>query len=60
MKLGLREKRIRTDEQFKHGILSIWEIGTQTLPILPSLPLLGNLKPITEINRVEVHFGSIT
>lgn len=24
MKLGLREKRIRTDEQFKRGILSTW------------------------------------
>lgn len=22
MKLGLREKRIKTDEQFKHGVLS--------------------------------------
>lgn len=60
MKLGLREKRIRTDEQFGHGILTPWEMGSHSLPILPSLPLLGNIKPITEINRVEVHFGSIT
>lgn len=60
MKLALREKRIRTDEQFRHGILSTWEIGSHYLPILPSLPLLGNLILITEINRVEVHFGSIT
>lgn len=39
MKLGLREKRIRTDEPFKHGILSTWEIGIQFLSILPALPL---------------------
>lgn len=60
MKLGLREKRIKTDEQFKHGVLSTWERGSHSLPILPFLPLLGNLKPITEINGVEVHFASIT
>lgn len=38
MKLGLGEKRIRTDEPFKHGILSTWKIGIQSLLILPSLP----------------------
>lgn len=60
MKLGLREKRIKTDEQFKHGVLSTWERGSHSLPILLSLLFLGNLKPITEINRVEVHLASIT
>jgi len=33
MNLGFREKRIGTDEQFTHGILSTWEIGTQSLSI---------------------------
>ena len=33
MNLGFREKRIGTDEQFMHGILSTWEIGTQSLSI---------------------------
>lgn len=59
MNLGFREKRIGTDEQFTHGILSTWDIGTSLSPFLPSLHLLGHLNSITEINRVEVHFGSI-
>lgn len=33
MNLGFREKRIGTDEQFTQGILSTWEIGTQSLSI---------------------------
>lgn len=32
MKLGLREKRIRTDEQFRHGIRTMWEMGSHSFP----------------------------
>lgn len=60
MKLGLREKRIRMDEQFRHGIQTTWEMGSHLSPILPSLLLLGNRTPITGINGVEIHFGRIT